>query len=322
MSALMEFICSTEHEREDDGYLILTFKGFAILFSVATLISSYLYLDEYNYTGALLKIVNLMTIGCIASLLLMKKIKVSFGLLMLLLTISINFYVTIIYESMNPDRESERVILFYVTLCIVPVILCGITHYSYVSLFVSTGSICSYLIACVLFDNFVICGYVILLFIIMVGISVFFWYTERTYRSELERKKVKNQQEEILSYFELEPEQWQILKNTKMSSEDTHELLENMGKQMREKIINEAKVLVYNDEAIIEAITRVHDDLTASELEICCHIVNGKTVNEICNIRNVSPSTVTSVRSRLRTKMGLAKKDNLKRYLRSLVGGN
>ena len=56
-----------------------------------------------------------------------------------------------------------------------------------------------------------------------------------------------------------------------------------------------------------------------AELHICVLIVMGKTVSDICYIRNVSQSTVTSVRCQLRKKFGLRKDEILQYHLRSVV---
>ena len=48
-------------------------------------------------------------------------------------------------------------------------------------------------------------------------------------------------------------------------------------------------------------------------------LVDDKTVSEICEIRHVSPSTVPSIRSRLRKKAGLRPEESLKSHLKSVV---
>lgn len=59
--------------------------------------------------------------------------------------------------------------------------------------------------------------------------------------------------------------------------------------------------------------------LTRSELNICWLVVTGKSVSEICHIRHVSSSTVTSTRSRLRQKLGLEKNEILQDFLTAII---
>ena len=62
-------------------------------------------------------------------------------------------------------------------------------------------------------------------------------------------------------------------------------------------------------------------DTLVSQVKHVIHslIVKDKTVSEICEIRHVSPSTVTSIRSRLRKKAGLRPEESLKSHLKSVV---
>ena len=128
-----------------------------------------------------------------------------------------------------------------------------------------------------------------------------------------------DQQEKLINFFDLDSEQLQLIKTNNMTREDTFRLLEKMEERLQEKIVDYAKNLVKNEEEIIAALKKTHPDLTFTELQLCCFIVRGKTVAEICDIRNVSASTVTSVRSRLRTKLGLKKKESLQGYLKTVV---
>jgi DNA-binding CsgD family transcriptional regulator len=104
-----------------------------------------------------------------------------------------------------------------------------------------------------------------------------------------------------------------------MSKDEVQSLLNNLGKRMRDKIIDQAKILVKNEEEIIEILNTSYPKLTATEIELCCYIVVGKTVSEICDLRHVSPSTITSLRSRLRKKFGLKKDECLKTFLQTTI---
>lgn len=65
-------------------------------------------------------------------------------------------------------------------------------------------------------------------------------------------------------------------------------------------------------------IRRKHPKITATELQICCYIVEGKSSKEIAKLMGVGTSTITANRSRLRTKLGIAHGRNLKVYLDSI----
>ena len=85
------------------------------------------------------------------------------------------------------------------------------------------------------------------------------------------------------------------------------------------RLVSQVKHVIHSEEMVREAIRKRHPELTDAEAEVALLIVKDKTVSEIYEIRHVSPSTVTSIRSRLRKKAGLRPEESLKSHLKSVV---
>lgn len=67
-----------------------------------------------------------------------------------------------------------------------------------------------------------------------------------------------------------------------------------------------------------EDIRKKHPNITFSELQICCYIVEGKSSKEIAALMGVCTSTITASRCHLRSKLGVRKGRSLKVYLDSI----
>ena len=58
--------------------------------------------------------------------------------------------------------------------------------------------------------------------------------------------------------------------------------------------------------------------LTTSEKRLCALVAQGLTIGEISNVINITPSSVSKARTRLRKKLELDSGDDLKDYLNSI----
>jgi DNA-binding CsgD family transcriptional regulator len=60
-------------------------------------------------------------------------------------------------------------------------------------------------------------------------------------------------------------------------------------------------------------------NMTSREVRIADLIKEGKSTKDIAEVLNVTPSTINIYRYRIRKKLGMNNKDNLRTYLSSLV---
>lgn len=129
------------------------------------------------------------------------------------------------------------------------------------------------------------------------------------------------------SYYRLmgmNEDQWDLLINVVQKPHtprrQTEELFERIQDVIGDRLVIRAERLLANEE-VMERINEKHNfSLTANEVRLCCLILEDKTIAEISQMLYINESSVRSNRSRIRKKMNLDKKKNLKAYLLMLVG--
>lgn len=272
----------------------------------------------YYYTAGkkLMVFADILSMAAICIILLCyykQKLGMAKALLFSIAAAVVNIYVSIIYEAVWPREDSAGIILFLTCSCIIHCFISGMACSRYVPLAISAGIMLCYAFACITPGDAVLLQRLPVLALIFTGLSVSFIYFDIWY------KRMIGEQEQVTQLFMLDTKQWDMVKDYNLGNDEIGQLLHQMGNRMKEKVINQAKVLVYQDEEISEALKEKYPCLTNTELKVCCHIMRGQTVGDICKIRNVSPSTVTSIRCRIRKKINLEKNDNLQSFLQALV---
>lgn len=110
-----------------------------------------------------------------------------------------------------------------------------------------------------------------------------------------------------------------LIRGEDHSPEKLEELINYMDGRLRTRIVERVRESIMSQENVLSALRDYYPFLSEAESQVCYWIIKGKTVSEICEIRHVSPSTVTSMRSRLRGKMKLSKQESLRSHLLSIV---
>ena len=148
-------------------------------------------------------------------------------------------------------------------------------------------------------------------------------------RDFINSKKASRDKEQLLSSntnkicFIPNTELWQKILDFIKSDDITDEQLEDLISVLSEKedtfFVEQIKKEIENNYDYSECIRKKHPTITATELQICCYIAQGKSSEEMAKLMGVGISTITSNRSRLRTKLGLTRNKNLKVYLDSIT---
>lgn len=318
MNALLRLDYLNTH-LETKRFLSMVLKCYTLLYTVGVLYAAYCYWIDNEIFLFVAKTVSVLLALFVFILFYTGKLEPIKAVMANLAMISSVVYVSTIYEGLYPGLRSDEKIMLNMMICLVGCIVGALASLQYISFLISGGAVTSYIIAAVLLKDPVMYRYLPSLIIILFGVSSFMWYYQNKYKPNVENARLQEEQERLLRFFELEPDEWYRIRDNKMSTEDIRDFLQKMGERMYSRVVDQAKELVLKDERIIDSLKKAHCNMTPAELEICCLIIRGKTISQICEIRHVSPSTVTSIRSRLRTKLKLKKEDNLQRYLRELV---
>lgn len=119
-------------------------------------------------------------------------------------------------------------------------------------------------------------------------------------------------------------EQWDLMLGVIQAPHTPRDKAEQIFDMMQDTISNQlvirAKRLLTDEESIGRISSRYKLGLSGNEIRLCSLILEDKSIAEISRLLYINESTVRANRSRLRKKLGLSTKDNLKAHLLQLVG--
>lgn len=140
-----------------------------------------------------------------------------------------------------------------------------------------------------------------------------------------ENSEFREQQNALLTFLHIDKANLldliKLLKQKKLTGQQTSELLSLLGKDTETYILTELRRMVEKEYHHFHLLEEYAPSLTPSEREVCRLILLDKTVSEICSALQKTESTITSTRSHIRSKLGLSKNDNLKSVLLTITRG-
>lgn len=309
---------SPENRMSVNRLLTAIFLYSSVFFAAGLIYDIVLYLLAGTWYLCIANAVSLLLMGGVLVLYLSKRMNPDISLFTDMLVITLNISFSIIYESIASGPDASFRVLLGMCICTLPIIMASLTGIRSGPLIITLLIICSYSVAAIFIgdEKLFLCMPILMLIYIgapiaLKGIIIL------SRRLERERIAIAEEKSEFLRIMNIEAERFDLLgaKDTKEAAR----LLDELDVKIRETLVAQVKHVITSEECIRRAIREHHPGLTDAEMEICVLIVSGKTVSEICEIRHVSPSTVTSIRSRLRKKIGLAPGDSLKSYLKSIA---
>lgn len=147
---------------------------------------------------------------------------------------------------------------------------------------------------------------------------IFLWETLRKAEHMLSQKKA------LCQLTGMSESQWELLADIVQKPHAPRRRTEELFGQIQETVGNrlviQAKRLLANEEIMGRISEKYCFSLTAKEINLCCLILEDKSVATISRILYINESSVRGSRSRIRKKMKLDKKTNLKAHLLMLVG--
>lgn len=218
------------------------------------------------------------------------------------------------------DGRAMEAVLSNMCIFVVPIIMSVLTTVRMLPVILASFALVLFMTAAFIINGSIMPDRAMVLALIFYGAPIIVTRVIRvTRRVERENTIVMQERQELLRLLELEPEQVDIIRSASTGEADVRELMSRIGDKMARSITDKVKKSIISENSVRRILMEKHPDLTTSELEICFLILDGKTVSQICELRHVSSSTVTSVRCRLRKKIGLRQGDNLKNYLDSVI---
>ena len=291
-----------------------------ILFTIGMIFDLFLYHQHEKHLSFFINGIGILTISLIWIIFRFGKIDINKAVICHILAVALNLYLRIISEAFFPMEDTAKNILFTMTVCMIPVIHAGVSTVRYLPLFIALGALLCYTIASLyLMDTTLLYSLPILVFV-FIGGAVTVWHLLDVSKSlEHENLKAKDQEQQLIRFFSLHPQQWTMIKEGKLTKKDAEKLLNKLENRTRYKLMMQFKDIVQDEVDTKDILRTKYPQLTSGELQLCYYVIGGLSVAEISDIRGVASSTITSMRSRLRSKLNLEMQDNLKDHLESVV---
>ena len=242
-----------------------------------------------------------------------------------MLIVTLNLAVSIVYEGIVNRPDASFTVLLGMCICALPIIMASLTGIRAAPVIITLIIICSYSVSAILIgdENIFLCMPILMLIytgapIALKSIVILSRRLERE-KIEITREKIEitREKSEFLRIMNIEAERFKLI--GAHGTREAAKLMDELDAKVRDTLVSQVKHVIHSEEMVREAIRKRHPELTDAEAEVALLIVKDKTVSEICEIRHVSPSTVTSIRSRLRKKAGLRPEESLKSHLKSVV---
>lgn len=287
------------------------------IFFVAGLIYDlFLYISGTDLIMCLTNGISILLITVVFAVYRTGKISPDTGMLINMLAISLNISFTIIYQGIIARPDSSFKVLLGMCISTMPIILVTLTKYKWISPAITILTISSFAFSAIMLRDATLFHSMPTIILIYIGAPIALRSIIAVARRfERQAIEVTAEKEEFLRLMNIGIEHLNFIEAH--GRKEAAELIDKLDNKIRDTLVLRAREVIMSEEAIKEALRKEYPSLTEAEIEVGILVVNDKTVSEICEIRHVAPSTVTSIRSRLRKKMGLPRGTSLKGSLTS-----
>lgn len=153
--------------------------------------------------------------------------------------------------------------------------------------------------------------------VLLTYIRMFLWNTF------WKKEKLLSEKKSFCWLMGLNEKQWDLLIDIVQKPHaqriETEKLFGQMQEIIGDRLVVRAKRLLASEELIGQISQKYKFSFTAKEVQLCCLILEDKSIAEISRILYINESSVRANRSRVRKKMKLDKDTNLKTHLLMLV---
>lgn len=153
--------------------------------------------------------------------------------------------------------------------------------------------------------------------VLLTYIRMFLWDTF------LKKEKLLSEKKSFCRLMGLNEKQWDLLIDIVQKPHaqriETEKLFGQMQEAIGDRLVVRAKRLLASEEMIGQISEKYKFSFTAKEVQLCCLILEDKSIAEISRMLYINESSVRANRSRVRKKMKLDKKTNLKAHLLMLL---
>lgn len=291
-----------------------------LIFVIGMSVNFFIYISRGTIPNAIMDAgaVFLLTLNYI--LLLFKKITANRATILHVLILSVNFCGSILFEAFSASADAPLWILITMSFSVIPVLFAGMAAFRALPLFIGISICLAYLAAGIVLDDKLLISQLPTFILLYLGLSLGYTYIlSINRRIEHENMRMTREQENIMEYFYFTPRQWEQIRAGRMDRSKLESVMRRMERNEREKSQLKYGPGSAEGNRIKEVIGARFRHLTDADLELCRLIVQGYSTVDIARIQGLKLQSITSRRSRLRTKIGLPPDQNLNNYLHILT---
>lgn len=251
----------------------------------------------------------------------LEKINVNSAMILHVSILTADFCGSIVIETIAATPDAQLWVLITMAFGVIPVMIAGLTTVRILPFILSMAVLLSYLSAGIALGDKTLISQSPTFILLYLGLSLGYTYVLTITRLiERENLRMTKEQEHIMDYFYFTPRQWEQIRAGRMERSKLEKSLRRMERNDREKSLLESRRDSEEGKRVRDTVLSRHPRLTGGDTELCRLILQGYSTADIARIQGLKLQSVTSRRSRLRTKLGLSPGQNLNEYLRALAG--
>ncbi len=294
------------------SFLISTF-----VFIAGLAVNFFLYLGRGRIFNGVVDGVSLLLLFGVFLMLATKKWSADKAVTAHVLIIVLNLCISILAEAVRPTDESQMWILMTIAVSIVPVLFAGMTTRRRLPVVVALAIIVSYAIAAVILGDGAMMAQIPTITLLFAAMAFGYSYILHIARlTERENLRMSEEQSRIVDYFYFTPKQWEKIREGRMSRLQLRAIMDKADQRERAAVDLSTEETGQDWDEAKRRLSRDWPRLTAADIELCELILRRYSAYEIARIQGLAIQSVTSRRSRLRTKFGLKPGENLNNFLR------
>lgn len=269
-------------------------------------------------------ILQLIVIALLHILSFTKKVSYRKAINAFLLIMSTEVAAEMIYEATVNLQQSSLFILTRLTIMMILTSGAVLAYLRFSTFYISILSVVTYIVSTIITQNIHLSQYTYIVILAFLGLAILGNKIYNTlYLIEDKDISLQDEKNEIIVFAHLGHQDWNVLieslKNKHISADKTLSVLKLINKNISQRIASQARQLVRDEQIYSPILLSHYPNLTCGELEVCLFIIRGMTVSQISAALNITLSTVTTIRSNIRTKMNLPKDINLRQHINSVI---
>lgn len=222
-----------------------------------------------------------------------------------------------IFAAVNFSVYNLAVIFVDMIVMMLVVLVLIMAYVKYMPVVASWVSMAVYLVCVLVSGSPILESFFFMIFFLFIASSLLGGkIVSNVYAIKKENEKIISMQQDFLDSLGMDMGQLKsfisLSRQDKFKLDPNNALLDVLGKESGQKLKRNVAYIIEQEKIDYDNLKKALPQLTASELEICCLVLQGRKLGDMVNILGKTPSNITCQRANIRSKLGLGKGDNLR----------